>query len=213
MALDDPLAFGIVDAKGRDGDAAIIDQAGNSCDTDQASPGASADHGTETGGLEIERETIATGAAPTIDEHGLGALVSDPGPGPIFAITHAPIVDHFPPEHFDESIGNLTAAVETFVNNQPWFFELRAKLPHEFGLAVTAGIGHIDVTDFAAAGAVHALAIFLNPCQVPQPRFAGHGLDQHVMAIFHGGLAVDREEHRLIGHALKSGIGFDFRIE
>src|SRR5207245_1948215 len=100
------------------------------------------------------------------------------GPVPILAVAHAPVVDYFAAEHFNEAIGNLTATVETLINNQSGFVELRAELPHQFRLPAAARIGDIDITDLAAADLVHFLAVFLDPGQVTQPRLAAQGLDQ-----------------------------------
>src|SRR6476646_3434574 len=110
MAFDDPLAFGVVDPECGNSYAAIINQAWHPSDADQPPPCARADYRTQPGGLEIEREAIPTGSAPTVDEHCLGALMSDAGPGPIFAIAYAPIVNHFSTEHFDEAVRDLTPA-------------------------------------------------------------------------------------------------------
>src|SRR5437867_3618618 len=43
MALDNPIAFGVIDAEGRHADRIIIDQAGSAGHANQAAPGAGAD--------------------------------------------------------------------------------------------------------------------------------------------------------------------------
>ena len=90
--------------------------------------------------------------------------MSNARPRPILAITHAPVIDHFAAKQLDKPIGNLPAAIETFIYDQTRFLELRAELPHQLGLSMAAGIRHIDVADFTTAGAIDALAIFFNPC-------------------------------------------------
>ena len=57
--------------------------------------------------------------------------------------------------------------------------ELRAELAHQFGLAATPGVRHIDISDLAASGLVHFHAVFLDPGQVPKSSFAAQSLDQH----------------------------------
>src|SRR5439155_6487312 len=118
VAFDDPFAFGAVDAEGGDGHAAAIDQSRCAGNPDQTAPSPCADERTEAGFLKVKRKAISARTAPTINQHGLGSGVGDLRPVPILTVAYTPVIDHFPAQHLHKTIGNLTAAVETLINNQ-----------------------------------------------------------------------------------------------
>ncbi len=60
VAFDDPVAFGVVDAKGRHRHTAAIDQRRRAGDADEAAPGAQADERAEAGLPEIIGKAIAS---------------------------------------------------------------------------------------------------------------------------------------------------------
>jgi hypothetical protein len=91
--------------------------------------------------------------------------------GPVLSVTHCPESERFPVEHFDEPVGNFTAAVETLIDNQPLFFELRGELPSEVVLAGYACVLDINVSDFFACRLVHLLPVGFYPGETPQSRF------------------------------------------
>src|ERR1041385_3056266 len=139
--------------------------------------------------------------------------MSDLRPRPILTVAHAPIVDDFTAEHFDETIGNLSTAVETLVDDQSWLLELGPELADQLGLAVPGRVRDVDVANFSAAGPIDALAILLDPGQVAQPSFAGHCVNQYFAALFQRWFAIDGQEHRFVGHTLEGGIRLEFGIE
>ena len=111
-------------------------------------------------------------------------MIGHRGPGPIFAVAHAPEVIQGPIEQLDETIGDLSAAIETLVDDEGGLVDLAPKLAHQFGLATAAGVRNINVPHFAVGGGIDLFAIGFDPRQVAQPRLAGEGLHQNFAGAF-----------------------------
>jgi len=157
--------------------------------------------------FEVERKAVAARAAPAVDEHRLGAQVRDERRSQVPAVAHGPEIAQRPIEQFDEAVGNLAAAVETLVNKQAGFPDLRAPHAHELVLAILAGIGHIDVAELSAAELLDAAPVLLDPGQVAQPFLAAQGVNQDLAGAGQDRLVIDRQQYRLVPQPLKSRPG------
>ena len=67
-------------------------------------------------------------SAMALTDHGLGPKVGNGGTRPILAIANGIVIEQWAIEHFNETIRNLAAAVEAFINNETWLLNLSAPL-------------------------------------------------------------------------------------
>src|SRR5258708_3518654 len=93
-------------------------------------------------------------------------------------------------QHFDKAIGDLAAAVESFVDDQSLLLNLPVKLAHQLILTSRTSVRNINVTDFSAGGVFDFLSFGLNPREVAQAGLAGKGANQDFAGAVLGWLAV-----------------------
>src|SRR6476620_5711472 len=100
-------------------------------------------------------------------------------PLPVFTIANIPISQWLAIEQFDKSIRNLSAIIETLINDETFFIPLSIKLANQFILSFDTSIRHIDVTNFSSRSFVYSLTVGFDPRQVAQAGFIVHGFDDH----------------------------------
>ena len=127
----------------------------------------------------------------------------DEGPGHILAIAVADVIDSLASKQLDEAVGKLATVVESLVDDQSRFGDLRSELAHQFGLSAACRIGNEDITDFAFAKLVNFAPVGFDPGQMAQARFACKSLHQHIASAFAGGFVIDGEHHGFIRQALE----------
>src|SRR5688572_16670562 len=97
---------------------------------------------------------------------------------PVAPIAHPPVVGDLAAEQLDETIGNLSARIPAFIDNQSRFHILRAELAVELTLSLGAGITHIDIPDLARADFFDAPPVGLHPGIMPEPSLTADRLHE-----------------------------------
>src|SRR5260221_514530 len=93
MTFLEPGSIEVIHPEGGNGDITAIHEIGHAADTDQPSPGASADQGPQSCLAEVVGKSISTGSAPAVDQHYFRSIVGILRPGPGLAIADRPIHD------------------------------------------------------------------------------------------------------------------------
>ena len=63
------------------------------------------------------------------------------------AVPPMQVVDDRPLQQFQKAVGQLTAAVEAFVDDEPLFIQLPVIHPDELQLTSAAGVRHVDIAE------------------------------------------------------------------
>jgi len=177
MAFFKPGTVGVEHAEGGDGNIAAIDQTGNTADADQTAPGAGTDQGAESCLAEIVGKGVTTRSAPAVDQHDLGAEVARGWPLPADSVAGSPPGEGFAVEDLDKAVGDLSSAVEAFVDDQGFFIQLCGELTDQFILSVDACTTDVDITGITVGSDLYLPAVVFDPGQVAQTGFIRHRLD------------------------------------
>jgi hypothetical protein len=87
-------------------------------------------------------------------------------------------------QNVDDVVGDEAAFVVAFVEDQGLLVELGVEIAVEVGVAGAAGVGHVDVGDFAAGKLVDFAHVAFDPVEVAQAVFVADGDDGDVAGVF-----------------------------
>src|SRR5260221_1795029 len=121
--------------------------------------------------LKSPRESIATGACPTVDQHYLWAIVAFWRPGKVFAVSPSNIIECRTVEHLQEAVRQLAPGIKTFIDNKTFLINLPIELPQQFSLPLPPCVGHVQVSKLAIGGLIDFPAMTFNPLHVSQSGF------------------------------------------
>ncbi len=142
---------------------------------------------------------VAAGAGVLVDEHDLG---TEDGADRIvdrLAVTLLGSGERETLEHIDNIVGDEAALVPAFVEDQGLLVELRVEVAVEAGIAGAAGVGHVDVSYFAAGKLVYLAAVGFDPVKVAEAVFVVDGDHGDVAGVFAVGIGADMEHGLLAG--------------
>src|SRR5580658_8998014 len=169
-----PSSFGGEKSEAGSGYEPVVNQAGVAADADEAAPGAFSDELAEAHVTEIPGQRVAAGAGKFIGDHHFGPVDSAERRGVIGAFARGPVIPNFPLHVLDDVISSLASGVEALVNDGALLAELREIVAIEIGEAARAGVGKIDVSEFAAAEFGDFAEIVFDPGAIAQTGFIGY---------------------------------------
>src|SRR6267142_851553 len=215
MILHDPFAavIGGIERELRCRDAAAISQRNCASNADQAAPGASANNRPNFLAAKKPRESVATGSGEFIGDHHFRTVDGDRGPANRLSFSRGENGKKLALKFFGVEVGNLTAGVGAFIDNDAILVELAGQLFIKSDDAGNTGVRHVHVADTAVRSLRNFAAVALDPIEIVRTVLVADGFYRDLPRAGGRRLGVDLETNDFSGEILEISVDVQVSVD